>query len=132
MTTLEIILSIVLVVVSGLSIYLIYYYNSSYWDAMHLWHEQRRTIKKITEEGRFNALLDVDHFNEWFNRDKDKSIYAHPGIFLRVDKLDQGHIEDFIRMESKGIANIEHFKYEDIVDFEKRITKDWFKKQEER
>lgn len=77
-------------------------------------------------------MLDVDNFNRWFNEDKDKEIYAHPGIFLRVYKLSHGHIEDYIRMESKGIANIENFDYKDIVDFEDRIRKDWFKKQEER
>ena len=71
-------------------------------------------------------ILNVNLFNIWFNEPKDKSIYAHPGIFLRTDKLDGGHIDDYIKYK--------HGVDPDTIDgrlkmnFESSIRKDWMDK----
>jgi len=132
MTTLEIILSIVLCVVAGIGIYMINWYREFNDDIMFNWRRDRETVKKLAPNGVFDAILDVDKFNDWFNSDKDKDIYAHPGIFLRRDKLSQHHFEDYIRMTTNGALSFDDFTWKQTQDFEKMVDKDWMKKQGER
>ena len=131
MSYLEIILVIVLCVVVVTALLSIKHFSESYWEVLFTWNEDTEAVKKLAQSGAMDSLLDVDRFNTWFNSDKDKDIYAHPGIFLRIDKLSTQHIEDYIRMESDGVVKIKYFEYNQVVDFEDRIAKDWRKKQNE-
>lgn len=94
---------------------------------MSLWREDRRLLKKLAIRGLFNSILDVDRFNVWFNSDKDPNIYAHPGIFLRLDKFSNSHLEEYIENVTEGLLFYDDFSDEDIRDFYLRIRKDWMK-----
>jgi hypothetical protein len=37
----------------------------------------------------------VENFNNWFNAKNNNAEYAHSGIFLRLDKLSESHIQDY-------------------------------------
>ena len=130
MTALEIILTIVLLNILVTSYFVIKWFRIRHTVLMSEYEANTSLMKDMASKGLFNNLLDVDRFNEWFNSPKDSSIYAHPGIFLRTDKLSQGHIEDYIYMTTCGILTIDYFEYNQIVDFEHRILNDWFKKLE--
>lgn len=41
-------------------------------------------------------MLNVENFNNWFNDKNNNAIYAHPGIFLRTDKLCQANVLDYL------------------------------------
>lgn len=41
-------------------------------------------------------VFSVDNFNKWFNDDNNNAVYANKGIFLRLDKLSESHITDYI------------------------------------
>jgi hypothetical protein len=72
-------------------------------------------------------ILNVDNFNLWFNSPKDSGIYAHPGIFLRLDKLSTGHMTDYIE-NCYGIESKSRFTESVIYEFHTRVRFDWIKK----
>ena len=41
-------------------------------------------------------VFNVDNFNKWFNAPDNNAIYANPGIYLRIDKLSEDCITDYI------------------------------------
>ena len=73
------------------------------------------------------VLFNVDTFNEWFNSPHNEADYAHPGIFLRLDKLDESQIHDYL-VKCHGLNPDEWDLYEDVVKFREEIRKDWVNK----
>jgi len=76
-------------------------------------------------------ILNVDNFNLWFNSPKDAGIYAHPGIFLRLDKLSIGYIIEYIE-NCYGIVSKESSTKYDLYKFHDEIRADWKKRIEKR
>ena len=76
-------------------------------------------------------IFNVDNFNIWFNHKDNDAQYANPGIFLRVDKLSESHITDYL-LKCYGIENPAFLfskpANEMISDFQKEIRTDWLKK----
>ena len=69
-------------------------------------------------------VYNVDNFNLWFCHKDNNAVYANLGIYLRLDKLSQSHITDYL-IKSYGITKFDHQK---ISDFEQDIRLDWSKK----
>lgn len=44
-----------------------------------------------------DIVINVINFNSWFNDKDNGAVYAHPGIFLRLDKLSESQILDYIK-----------------------------------
>lgn len=42
------------------------------------------------------VVFNITNFNNWFNAKDNGAVYAHSGIFLRLDKLSENHILDYI------------------------------------
>lgn len=60
-------------------------------------------------------IYNISNFNIWFCDKDNNSTYAHSGIFLRVDKLSESHIHEYLDI-CYGI------KTQDIsIDIERRI-----------
>lgn len=90
--------------------------------------EIEEKIKQLVESGFFDSeIFYVKKFNHWFKNNKDKEIYAHAGIFLRTDKLSRGHINDYIKVITKGLLSSKDFDELLIMKFEDKIRKDWMK-----
>jgi len=70
-------------------------------------------------------IYNVDNFNLWFNAKNNNAEYAHSGIFLRLDKLSQSHIQDYI-FKCYGIDDSE--EYQKRLEFYKEVREDWIKK----
>jgi hypothetical protein len=95
--------------------------------------EPKKKVEKILLDEE--EIYNVENFNNWFNdKNKPKEIYAHPGIFLRTDKLSQSHFEYYF--EHCGIENGREYcegeNWYKYKDFENEVIKDWFKKLRER
>lgn len=73
-------------------------------------------------------VINVDNFNLWFNHPNNRATYAHPGIFLRLDKLSLGHILEYME-KCYGIGRecLQSEEY-DVHSFYDEIRKDWLKK----
>lgn len=73
-------------------------------------------------------VINVDNFNLWFNHPDNGATYAHPGIFLRLDKLSTNHIVEYME-KCYGINgyNVPSEEY-DVQNFMDIIRKDWIKK----
>lgn len=67
-------------------------------------------------------IYDVNNFNLWFNAKNNNAEYAHSGIFLRLDKLSEHHIKDYIQ-KCYGIDDSE--EYQKRLEFLSEIKKDW-------
>jgi len=89
--------------------------------------DKNKKIDNLLIKGAFDSILDVNKFNDWYNSKKDPSIYANPGIFLRLDKLSQGHIRSFIESESEGLLDYDYFDSRKLYKFEDKIRKNWIK-----
>ena len=79
-----------------------------------------------------DVVFSVDNFNKWFNDPNNNAVYANSGIFLRLDKLSESHILDYL-LKSYGIENGGPMKwsaphYVIIEKFYKEIREDWKKK----
>jgi hypothetical protein len=76
-------------------------------------------------------IFNVNNFNIWFNHKDNGAEYAHSGIFLRVDKLSESHITDYL-LKCYGIENPAFLfskpANEMISEFQKEIRKDWLNK----
>lgn len=66
-------------------------------------------------------VYNVNNFNLWFCNKDNGAVYANTGIFLRLDKLSQSHIEDYLQ---KTFC-ITEFNHQRICEFEQEIRKDW-------
>lgn len=66
-------------------------------------------------------MFNVQNFNIWFCHPNNKAIYANSGIFLRLDKLSQSQIKDYLN-KSYGVKEYDNYK---IQEFEKQIREDW-------
>jgi hypothetical protein len=73
------------------------------------------------------GLFNVETFNTWFNDKYNDAVYAHSGIFLRVDKLSESHIKDYL-IKCHGLELPNWDIQEDISNFYEDIRKDWLKK----
>lgn len=69
-------------------------------------------------------VYNVNNFNIWFQHKDNGAVYANEGIFLRLDKLSESHITDYL-LKSYGITKFNHQK---IYEFEQSIRKDWLSK----
>jgi hypothetical protein len=79
-----------------------------------------------------SIVFNVDNFNEWFCDPNNNSVYANKGIFLRVDKLSESQIVDYLE-KKWSINNGGSFIWSKpshtmISDFYKEIRKDWMNK----
>jgi hypothetical protein len=90
---------------------------------------EKNKLHQLSQGGFMDSILSVKKFNDWFNSPKDSSIYAHPGIFLRLDKLSAHHIDDYIKMTTYDYLEYEDFDFKKMRSFEDRIRKDWMKKK---
>jgi hypothetical protein len=72
-----------------------------------------------------DVIFNVDNFNKWFNDANNNAVYANPGIFLRLDKLSESHILDYM-LKCYGIENEGHWN--NIHNFYEEIRKDWMNK----
>ena len=90
------------------------------------WTEEE--LKDIPSE---DIIFDVDNFNIWFNNPSNNAIYANPGIFLRLDKLSETHILDYldkcydIDSDFEGFSKPKHII---MNTFYNEIRKDWSSK----
>jgi len=77
------------------------------------------------------VIFNIDTFNIWFNDKDNQAEYSHSGIYLRLDKLSESQIEDYL-VKCHGLNIGECDLIEDISNFKEEIRKDWFKKLEEK
>lgn len=87
------------------------------------------TKKEIPAE---SIVFSVDNFNKWFCDPNNNAIYANAGIFLRVDKLSESQIEDYL-LTCYGIENYGPFlwsrpTWQMTSEFYNEIRKDWMNK----
>lgn len=68
-------------------------------------------------------IFNVENFNNWFNAKDNNAVYAHSGIFLRTDKLDNSQIEDYI-LKCYGL-DYKKYSFDKIYNFKEEIVKDW-------
>jgi len=79
-----------------------------------------------------SLVFNVDNFNNWFCDPNNNAVYANKGIFLRIDKLSESQILDYIE-KCYGIKNGGPFLWSKpvnsmISDFYKEIRQDWMNK----
>ncbi len=72
-------------------------------------------------------VFSVDNFNKWFNDENNNAVYANPGIFLRLDKLSESHITDYIEKCYGLTGGFLWSKptHEMIREFHEEIRKNW-------
>lgn len=66
-------------------------------------------------------VFNVHNFNNWFKHPNNNAVYAHLGIFLRLDKLSESHITDYL----EKCYGIKEADYEKIKKFYSEIIKNW-------
>ncbi len=89
---------------------------------------KKKEVEKPYIEVSDDIVFNVDNFNEWFNDPNNNAVYAHSGIFLRLDKLSESHIRDYI----KNRFDIKEPDYDKIYEFYYKIRDDWRAKLNER
>jgi hypothetical protein len=67
-------------------------------------------------------VYNVANFNLWFQHKDNGAVYANEGIYLRLDKLSESHITDYL-LKSNGITQFDHQR---VYEFEQEIRKDWY------
>lgn len=77
-------------------------------------------------------VFSVDNFNKWFNDRNNGATYAHSGIFLRTDKLDESHVVEYME-KCYGITNCGAFMWSKpsatmVNEFYYEIRKNWLKR----
>lgn len=79
------------------------------------------------------VIFNVDTFNEWFCDPNNNAIYAHKGIFLRLDKFDQSQITDYLHkrwnIPDNGPFLWTKPTHEILYNFYEEIRKDWRNKK---
>lgn len=105
-------------------ILLVYWLNHDKTDKPN----ELETLQKYYDLIRYKGLLDVDNFNKWFNSPKPSEIYAHSGIFGRLDKLSSDHIVHYISSFGLTKSEAQHF-YDDngktFMRFQMEIERNW-------
>ena len=71
-----------------------------------------------------SIVYDVDNFNKWFCDPQNNAEYAHSGIFLRIDKLSQSHVDDYLK-KCYGISESSYEKNNALLI---SVREDWRKK----
>lgn len=63
-----------------------------------IWNKSKEKIKEIKKIVLIEKIIfNVDNFNAWFCDDENNNaIYANTGIFGRIDKLSESHIDDYL------------------------------------
>lgn len=90
--------------------------------------DRENKIKEALQTPLFHStIFNVKNFNNWFKNNKDKSIYAHAGIYLRTDKLSRGHINDYLGVITNGMLCNKDFDEIEIFRFEDKIRESWTK-----
>lgn len=89
-----------------------------------LFPKKEKSIKFIAPK---DILFNVDTFNTWFNDENNNAVYANPGIFLRLDKLSESHIKDYL-LKCHNIHSSDYDFHEEIRNFYDEIRKDWINK----
>jgi len=86
---------------------------------------------KIPGSDDVNQVLNVDNFNIWFCDPNNNAVYANIGIFLRIDKLDQSQITDYLLKRWNLVASdIYNESAEKLIrEFFNAIRRDWINKQ---
>lgn len=90
----------------------------------------KKDIKKVEVDiPSEDIVFNVGNFNDWFCDPNNNAVYANKGIFLRVDKLSESQIFDYLE-KKYGIENGGPFLWSKPVnsmvsDFYKAIRKDW-------
>lgn len=92
----------------------------------------KKKVETPVEIPSEDVVFNVENFNKWFNDPNNNAIYANPGIFLRLDKLSESHITDYME-KCYGIKNGGPFLWSEPVsemirEFMYRIREDWRKK----
>lgn len=88
--------------------------------------------KKVEDKFNYseneNVIFNVDNFNEWFNEPNNGAVYANSGIFLRIDKLGESHVEDYLLKKYNLVNGSFLFSkpYREMIsDFKRDIITDW-------
>jgi hypothetical protein len=89
-----------------------------------------RKPKKSKFVPKMYVIFNVDTFNTWFNSPDNEAVYAHPGIFLRLDKLDVSQINDYL-VKCHGLNLDEWDIDEEVWIFREEILNDWREKLKE-
>lgn len=89
----------------------------------------KKKVETPVEIPSEDVVFNVDNFNKWFNDPNNNAIYANTGIFLRLDKLSESHITDYMD-KCYGIKNGGPFLWSEPVsemirEFMYRIREDW-------
>ena len=87
--------------------------------------EKKKTIFPIEE-----IIFDVKNFNTWFCHPDNGAVYANKGIFLRLDKLSDSHIYDYLK-KCYGIDSSVNFSISVdrlVRNFYNDIRLDWITK----
>ena len=75
-----------------------------------------------------DELFTVVKFNEWFNEPDNGALYAHSGIFLRLDKLSDSQFFDYFESYD-GIYDGEDFSYTEhykkFTELKDNVRNDW-------
>ena len=87
--------------------------------------EKEEEVQPLQESDVFN----VEAFNNWFNDPNNGATYANAGIFLRLDKLSEIHIKEYME-KVHGIENFGPFLWSQpthimVTNFMEAIKKDW-------
>jgi len=131
MTNFEIFL-ITIVAILLIVIYFSRKFHIRDWEDINLKLQlERGKLYILTQEGLMDSILSTKKFNKWFNSDKDSSLYAHSGIFLRLDKLSKSHFDNYIKMTTHGYLAYEDFDFVKMLSFEDRVRKNWRKQIDE-
>jgi len=78
-------------------------------------------------------IFNVDNFNFWFNNPNNNAVYAHSGIYLRLDKLSEAHIVDYLlkEYELENGAFLFSKPYNTMVsNLLRDVQKDWKNKKQ--
>jgi hypothetical protein len=89
----------------------------------------KKKVEKTIEIPSEDVVFNLDNFNKWFNDPNNNAVYSNPGIFLRLDKLSESHILDYME-KCYGIKNGGPMKWSKphwimIEDFHNEIREDW-------
>lgn len=90
-------------------------------------------FKIFTKEVTFPVpgyiVLNINNFNNWFNHPNNNAVYANPGIFLRLDKLSETHVLDYME-KCYGInpnldLDLLYGKKDVVYSFMAEIKEEW-------
>lgn len=84
-----------------------------------------KIIETFRSPAFYSVIFSIKNFNEWFKNNKDESIYAHAGIYLRTDKLSEHHVYDYIGAVTNGLLSGEDFDEDTILMFHRNIRENW-------